>query len=47
MTQRSAALGYTREFGLSMAAYVISIPISRVLLDTVDQPLKAPVACSR
>jgi hypothetical protein len=44
MSQRSAAIAYTRDFGLSMAAYVVSLPISLALLDRVDQPLKAVVA---
>jgi hypothetical protein len=44
MSQRSAAIAYTREFGLSMAAYVVSLPISLALLDAVDQPLKTIVA---
>jgi hypothetical protein len=44
MSQRSAAIAYTREFGLSMAAYVVSLPVSLALLDKVDQPLKAVVA---
>jgi hypothetical protein len=44
MSQRSAAIAYTREFGLSMAAYVVSLPVSLALLDKVDQPLKTVVA---
>lgn len=44
MSQRSAALAYTREFGLSMVVYVVSLPVSRALLDRVDEPLKAIVA---
>jgi hypothetical protein len=44
MSQHSAAIAYTRDFGLSMAAYVVSLPISLALLDRVDQPLKAVVA---
>src|SRR5437879_13226528 len=44
MSQRSAAIAYTRDFGLSMGAYVVSLSISLALLDRVDQPLKAVVA---
>jgi putative transcriptional regulator len=44
MSQRSAAIAYTRDFGLSMGAYVVSLPISLALLDRVDQPLKTVVA---
>ena len=44
MTQRSAAIAYTREFGIAMLAYVVSLPISLALLDKVDQPLKTVVA---
>jgi hypothetical protein len=36
MSQRSAAIAYTRDFGLSMGAYVVSLPISLALLDKVD-----------
>ncbi len=44
MSQRSAAIAYTREFGFAMAAYVLSLPISLALIDKVDQPLKTIVA---
>ncbi|HEV8669455.1 MAG TPA: hypothetical protein VGS01_01825 [Candidatus Limnocylindria bacterium] len=44
MAQRSAAVAYTREFGLAMLAYVVTLPISIALLDKVDQPLKTVVA---
>jgi hypothetical protein len=44
MSQRSAALAYTREFGLAMLAYVISLPISLAFIGGVDQPLKTIVA---
>jgi len=44
MSQRSAAIAYTRDFGLSMAAYVIVLWISVSSLDRIDQPLKTAVA---
>jgi hypothetical protein len=44
MSQRSAAITYTRDFGLSMAAYVIVLWISVSSLDRIDQPLKTAVA---
>jgi hypothetical protein len=44
MSQRSAAIAYTRDFGLSMAAYVIVLWISISSLDRIDQPLKTAVA---
>jgi len=44
MSQRSAAIAYTREFGFAMAAYVVSLPISLALIDKVDQPLVRIVA---
>jgi len=44
MSQRSAAITYTRDFGLSMAAYVIVLWISVSSLERIDQPLKTAVA---
>jgi len=44
MSQRSAAIAYTREFGLSMAAYVIVLWVSIGFLDRIDQPLKTVIA---
>jgi hypothetical protein len=44
MSQRSASIAYTRDFGLSMAAYVIVLWISISSLDRIDQPLKTAVA---
>ncbi len=44
MSQRSAAIAYTREFGFAMAAYVVSLPISLALIDKFDQPLVTIVA---
>jgi hypothetical protein len=44
MSQRSAAITYTREFGLSMAAYVVVLWVSVGSLGRVDQPVKTIVA---
>jgi len=44
MSQRSASFAYVREFGLSMAAYVVVLLISVSLVDRVDQPVKTIVA---
>jgi hypothetical protein len=44
VSQRSAAIAYTRDFGLSMAAYVVVLIISVSLLDKVDQPVKTLIA---